>query len=94
MRYAARVDGNQKEIVAALRKEGAYVMHLHQLKNLFDVLVAYKGEMYAVEIKQWGGKLTKGETECKKALEATGVTYHIIFSVQGALEMLNGNYIK
>lgn len=94
MRYAARVDANQKEIVNVLRNEGAYVMHLHQLKNLFDILVAYKGKLYAVEIKQIGGKLTKGEAECKKSLEQVGGKYHVVFSVQDALDMLNGNYIK
>ena len=42
-RRKAKVDLNQTEIVLALRKVGAVVKHVHQLKNLFDVLVFYRG---------------------------------------------------
>ena len=66
MRIAARVDSNQKEIVTALRKLGYSVLHTHQLKNCFDILVGYKGKNYAFEIKDEKKppsqkKLTKGE---------------------------------
>lgn len=47
----ARVDGNQKEIVKQLRAIGATVLHTHQLKNCFDILVGWKGHNYAFEIK-------------------------------------------
>lgn len=62
----ARVDGNQKEIVQQLRAIGATVLHTHQLKNCFDILVGWKSQNFAFEIKD-GSKpksarqLTEGE---------------------------------
>ena len=47
----AKVDANQPEIVKALRKIGAKVKLVHQLKNLFDILVGYNGKLFIVEIK-------------------------------------------
>ena len=85
----AKVDSNQKEIVSALRKAGAIVKHVHQLKKLFDILVYYNGKTYSVEIKTSNKhKLTKGEIECKNDLESVGVKYWIIYSVEDALEMI------
>jgi hypothetical protein len=62
----ARVDGNQKEIVNKLRAIGATVLHTHQLKNCFDILVGWKGKNFAFEIKDGSKpkskrKLTEGE---------------------------------
>ena len=66
MRYNARVDSNQKQIVTDLRKLGYSVLHTHQLKNCFDILVGYMGKNYAFEIKDGNKppsqrKLTPGE---------------------------------
>jgi hypothetical protein len=70
----AKVDNNQKEIVTALRRCGAIVKHVHQLKKLFDILVYFNGKTYSVEIKQDKKKsLTPGELECKEDLESVGV---------------------
>lgn len=93
MRRAARIDSNQPEIVAALRNAGAVVFHLHTVKNLFDLLVAYKGNVYCVEVKDGNlqpskRKLTVGEMECKQKLESVGVTYYVVSSVDEALEIL------
>ncbi len=88
-RRKAKVDKNQAQIVEALRKVGAVVKHVHQLKNLFDVLVFYRGETYCVEIKSSRkSKLTEGELECKKELESVGVAYWIIYDVDDAMRML------
>lgn len=57
-RRVAKVDNNQKEIVAALRKIGAHVVHTHQLKNAFDILVSYRGNVMPMEIKD-GNSLPK-----------------------------------
>ena len=46
-----RTDGNQKQIVEGLRKLGCTVLHTHTLKKCFDILVGYRGENYAFEIK-------------------------------------------
>jgi len=93
LRRAAKVDSNQKEIVAALRNSGAVVFHLHTVKNLFDLLVAHNGNVYCVEVKDGNlqpskRKLTTGELECKRKLESVGVTYHVVNSVDEALELI------
>jgi len=85
----ARVDKNQKEIVTALRRCGAVVKHVHQLKKLFDILVYYNGITYSVEIKTDKKKdLTDGEQECKEDIESVGVKYWVIYSVDDALKMI------
>jgi|TARA_R110000823_G_C15726432_1_gene479257 hypothetical protein len=85
----ARVDKNQKEIVAALRKAGAKVKHVYTVKNLFDILVYYEGITYNVEIKDGlKSKLTEGETKCKEDLESVNVKYWIVRSIEDALNMI------
>jgi phosphoserine phosphatase len=57
MRYAARVDKNQSEIVSALRAAGAYVWIIGLP---VDLLVGYNNRTYLVEIKNGPSKrLTK-----------------------------------
>jgi hypothetical protein len=86
----SRVDKNQKEIVLALRNCGAVVKHVYMVKNLFDILVYYKGKTYNVEIKDdLKSKLTEGETQCKKDLESVDVKYWVVHSVEDALKMIN-----
>ena len=48
MRYAARVDANQTQIVSALRAAGAYVWIIGLP---VDLLVGYRGHTFLVEIK-------------------------------------------
>lgn len=48
MRYAARVDANQKQIIAALEAAGAYVW---VIGLPVDLLVGYKGHTFLVECK-------------------------------------------
>ena len=48
MRYAARVDKNQEQIVATLRNAGAYVWIIGLP---VDLLVGYKGKTFLVEVK-------------------------------------------
>ncbi len=57
MRYAARVDANQDQIVVALRAAGASVWII---SLPVDLLVGYKGHTFLVEIK----------TDAKKRLTA------------------------
>lgn len=52
MRRAAKVDANQPEIVAALRKSGCSVEHLHQVgKGCPDLLVGVAGINILMEVK-------------------------------------------
>jgi len=57
MRYAARVDATQEQIVSALRAAGAYVWIIGLP---VDLLVGYGGVTYLVEVKSGPKKaLTK-----------------------------------
>ena len=57
MRYAARVDANQAQIVSALRAAGAYVWIIGLP---VDLLVGYNNQTFLVEIKDGPRKrLTK-----------------------------------
>ena len=52
MKYAARIDANQPQIVAALRKLGATVLHLHTIgKGAPDILIGYRGKNALAELK-------------------------------------------
>lgn len=46
-RRAARRDGNEREIIDALRAAGAQVEQL----DLIDLLVGYRGQTFLVEVK-------------------------------------------
>ena len=53
-RYAAAVDRNQAEIVAALRGIGATVQLLHAVgKGCPDLLVGFRGVNTLIEVKDW-----------------------------------------
>lgn len=52
MRYAAKSDANQQEIVDALREVGASVWVTHRVGHGFpDLVVGYRGITYLMEIK-------------------------------------------
>ena len=60
MRRRARVDANQKEIVAKLRKFGCSILHTHQLgKGAPDIIIGYNNLNYLIEIKD--GSKTKSQ---------------------------------
>lgn len=93
MRRSARTDRNQSEIVAALRKRGAVCILTSQLKNAFDVLVAFNGKLFIMEIKDGelppsARKLTDGELKCKALIESVGCDYNVINSIDEALELI------
>lgn len=53
---AAKVDDNQRAVVAALRGVGATVMHLHRVgMGCPDLCVGWRGVNYLIEVKD-GGK--------------------------------------
>ena len=55
---AARIDGNQKEIVKALRGVGASVQSMARLgKGAPDLLVGYGGQNWLMEVKADKGML-------------------------------------
>lgn len=94
MRRNAKVDENQPKIVEALRKAGAFVVITSQLKNAFDILVAFQGKLFIMEIKDGekppsARKLTDGEIKCKKGIEGVGCIYHVVLSIEEALNVIN-----
>jgi len=84
MRYAARVDANQTEIVMALRKAGAYVW---VIGLPVDLLVGYKDKTFLVEIKSTSRKrLTSLQADFFN--NWSGSTLARIDSVEAALNMI------
>lgn len=91
MRFAARVDANQDQIVSALRAAGAIVRIVTQGNGLPDLLVGYRGHTILMEVKDGkkppsARKLT--EAEQKFFDEWRGGALHIVESVDEALDIL------
>jgi len=87
LRTASRVDGNQALIVRHLRAVGASVLHTHQLKNCFDILVGYRGRTFLMEIKATEkDTLTPGEAEFKATWR--GSPYHIVYTPEQAIRII------
>lgn len=89
MRRAAKVDANQPEIVAALRKMGWYVLIISQLKNCCDLMISKNGRTIAVEIKDGSKpksaqKLTEGEQKFKDGWQGE---FRIITSLECLQEL-------
>ncbi len=83
MRRNAKVDINQPLLVKQIRALGGVVLHTHQLKNAFDILVGYNKKLYIVEIKNDSkGKLTEGELKCKEMFNSVGVDYNTIWNIE------------
>ncbi len=97
MRTRARVDKNQPEIVAAFRKLGYSVLHLHQIgKGCPDLLVAKDGVSTLVEVKDGdkppsARKLTPDEREFHDTWRGNIV---IINSVDEVLKRFTGEYTR
>lgn len=90
MKRNARVDGNQKLIVSQIRALGGVVLHTHQLKNAFDILVGYNRKLYMIEIKKdKKSKLTPGEQKCKAMFESVKVPYYVIWDIEQFIEIIN-----
>jgi hypothetical protein len=92
MRRAARIDDNQKEIVKAFRKAGAYVLLVHQLKNCCDCIIVYKGKTIAIEIKDGkkppsARKLTGGEAEFADNWIAAGGHWEKVESLEDVIRL-------
>lgn len=83
-RYDAKRDKNEPEIVEALKQAGASVVRL-SMPDVSDLLCAYAGTTFLVEIKTDEGRLTKGQTEFIKVWQ--GKVY-VVRSVEGALEII------
>ena len=64
MRWSAKVDANQVEIVRALRQAGATITHLHAVgRGCPDIIAGYNGKNYLLEIKTNAGRMTPLEED-------------------------------
>ena len=91
MRYAAKIDSNQNEVVDALRKAGASVQSLAALgKGVPDLLVAIRGVNLLMEIKD-GNKPKSAQNLTEDQLKWHGAWQGPVCIVDGpeaALRML------
>ena len=95
MRRNAKVDINQPLIVKQIRLMGGYIVHCHQLKNAFDILVGYKGKLYVIEIKNDAkGKLTPGELKCKEGFKSVGIEYHTIWNIEQFIKLTENDRLQ
>lgn len=94
MRYAARVDDNQSEIVKALQRIGVYVIDCSHVGAGFpDLLCAYRGQWTLLEIKDGAKppsrrKLTPDQVIFHAEAMAKGCKVHVVESVDQALRLL------
>lgn len=90
MRRAAKRDDNEKEIVVALRKAGAYVSFIDEP---CDLIVGYQGKTILLEVKDGNKppsarKLTHNEQKFHD--EWTGGELYVVTCVDDALDRLHG----
>jgi hypothetical protein len=90
---AARVDRNQREIVAGLKKIGASVLLLHTVgQGCPDVLVGFRGRNVLLEIKD-GGKIASAQklTDAQQLFVASWRGQHaVVNSVAAAVQVVLG----
>lgn len=91
-RRAAKVDVNQPEVVAGLRKLGFSVLIISQLKNCCDLVIGKDGRNWLLEIKPNSkAKLTEGEVKFHENWKGTVFT---VTSVEQVLELVNNDLNK
>lgn len=84
MRYAARIDANQQQVISALRAAGAFVWIIGLP---VDLLVGYEGQTYLFEIKDGPKKkLTKLQLDFFD--KWTGAHLHVVTSPDDALKII------
>lgn len=94
MRRRARTDGNQSEIVAALRKAGALVHCTHQLGGGFpDLFCNYRGRIFGFEVKDptqkpSDRKLTADEQAFHENWNRSGQTIFVIETAEQGIKIM------
>jgi hypothetical protein len=88
MRYARRVDENQKMIVEALRKAGALVEIIYEPVDLRVWADATKEKSMYVEVKNLATPHGKKGLNEKQLADMNGHAYVMVTDVQGALGAL------
>ena len=94
MRLAARVDANQQQIVAALRKAGVFVQILSAVgEGVPDLLCAYDGRWLLLEVKDSAKPLSaQALTKVQIKWHETAKQYapvYVVNSVAQAMQAIN-----
>lgn len=93
MRRAAKKDANHNAIVRDLVAVGAEVFETHQIPGLLDMVVAYRGRLVWLEIKD-GAKppserrLTPAEAATIARLDRVGAPVAVVTDAEGALRAI------
>lgn len=53
-----------------------------------DIIIVREGQMYALELKAGGGRLTRTQIECLEQMEAAGAICHVAYGLDPALAWL------
>lgn len=86
MRLAAKVDANHTQVVSALRAAGASVQSLAPIgKGCPDILAAFRGAMYLMEIKREKGKTNEMQ---KKWHIEWHAPVHVVYGPDDALRAI------
>ena len=90
MRRAAKIDGNQTELVEAFRKLGCSVLSLAAVgKGVPDLLVAIKGITWLVEVKMPKGKETPDQVEFAKTWQGCRAIVRDVAGVATVVKTMN-----
>ena len=93
MKYAARVDTNHSTVVLELRQIGAVVLDIHTIPGILDLLIAYRGVLTLLEVKD-GGKSpsrrrpTDEEKQTMRAVLGAGCPAWIVYDPTEAMVMI------
>ena len=82
----------QRQIIKHLRGMGAWVFNVHgspyQQVGVPDLLVAYQGRFYAMEVKRPGGILSPVQAKVIEEIRASGSVAGRVESIEEAVELL------
>ena len=81
LRYNAKRDRNELEIIAALEKLGVWVMPI-SAAGLPDLLCAWKGRLTWIEVKSKTGRLTKGQRQFADQCLKKNVPYYLVSELE------------
>ncbi len=88
-RYAARVDGNHREIVKALRQIGCSVLNLAPVgEGCPDLLIGFRGANYLLEVKTARGQTNARQRAFKQAWRGHYAVVRSVDEAYGAIGVL------
>lgn len=93
MRRAARTDTNHSTVVLELRQIGAVVLDIHALPGALDALVAFRGTLTLLEIKDGlkrpsERRPTPDEKQTMRAVLGAGCPAWIVYNPTEAMVMI------